>query len=62
MVATCEDCREVYDDAKQSTLCPHTPLDLKLGTPYCRSHDLFNCPFCTDSAQDAYGVTSRVEP
>jgi rubredoxin len=61
MIQRCESCEVVYDDEKQNTICPHTPIDLPLGTPYCRQHDLFRCPFCTDSPQDAYGRTSRVE-
>lgn len=61
MVQDCEKCGLLYDDVRQNTLCPHTPLDLPLGTPYCQRHDLFNCPFCTDSPQDAYGVTSRLK-
>jgi hypothetical protein len=48
MTLQCPKCMRVYDDETCWTLCPHNPLSRAHDAPYCREHDLFHCPICTD--------------
>ena len=56
MIVHCDRCIRVYDDAQAYTICPHNSLAVGPSTPYCREHDLYDCPYCTGSKQDALGV------
>ena len=61
MIVKCLECKKQFDDAVCWTICPHNSLDVSPTAPYCRRHDLYNCPFCTDSEFDALGRTTKVK-
>jgi hypothetical protein len=62
MQVHCEKCGRWYDDAARWTICPHNNLAVAWNTPYCEKCDLYNCPNCTDSQQDALCIVKKKEP
>jgi Zn finger protein HypA/HybF involved in hydrogenase expression len=59
MIVRCICCYRVYDDAEFLTICPHD--EHVSGMPYCRRHDLFNCPICKEESDIRTGGDLTLE-
>jgi hypothetical protein len=60
MTVQCPDCKSVYDDEHQWTICPHGPLWAGVDA-YCKRHDLVNCPLCRMEKGPKEGITNEKE-
>ncbi len=61
MIVTCETCGLRYDDESRWTICPHNSLSVAHNTPYCRRHDLYNCPLCKPALEEMPPVAEVAE-
>ena len=62
MIVTCEKCGNRFDDETRWTICPHNSLNVAHDTPYCRRHDLYNCPLCLLEVADTESIERTGHP